>query len=322
MEITVQRGLTALLVLSCTMSACSVETVDAERAAVIDGTADTHPFVGWLKQGPHNCTATVVSNFHVLTAAHCLADELGGPVRQEMISFTLDGAEYPAHWSDVTLHPDFANNVGLDLDAPDAVIQGDYAVVGFELQLSPDYAPLASRAPLPYEQVAVWGFGRYDASDPWLYGESYRTTIEVQEIYDDFIMLYGDDPTYGMLAPGDSGGPAFNFEGEVLAVHSQLMPEDFLFSYDGREPRTEPDGAALDMRVDAVLPWLEPLIADGRTPEGDGKMDGVSGGDAEGAGGAGCAVASAAPSLSGLLPLLSVLLLARRRSRPSSGARG
>jgi hypothetical protein len=84
----------------------------------------------------------------------------------------------------------------------------------------------------------------------------------VQEIYDTYFLFYGADEDYGMVDRGDSGGPTFNGNGELIGVHSQLMPEDFLFCYDGREPRTEPGGAGLDMRVDVVRPWIEGVVGD------------------------------------------------------------
>ena len=320
--------LATALVLGCGEPGLELAT---NRSAIIDGTAASHPHVGylWTARGSL-CTATLIRESHVLTAAHCVAP-IGGQVTPGNLTFYLDGVDYPTHSSSVEVHPNYAMNVDFNKDAVDAWVRGDLAVIAFEQVIEEGHSVPLGAAPPVGDEVSQWGFGVDDSGG---YGTSHRGTTQVREVYASFFLTIADQPGYGMVQPGDSGGPSFDDQGRLVGVHSFIRTLGELYSYDEGTPKVATGREALDTRVDTAVQWVdqvvnayyggagepdgaeeptepeepEPICPEGEQCEGKGDRPGTLPPTADG-----CSVGAAPASPLALLGLL-VLAALRRRS--------
>lgn len=208
-------------------------TFEIVNGQLHDGPND-HPAVGRLNIGSAYCTATLVGQKTVLTAAHCL---FPGNTHY----FLTASASYKAQ--SVTRHPNYdPNNTIFSLTGY------DIGVVMLEEAPGITPATLSTVAPTIGMSVTLIGFGRSQkgANDQGVKRIAYNTVAKLENI--DLMTYLGSGGSTGNLCDGDSGGPSLTDHGgkEILiGVHS-LLKSTGTCGLDGS-----------DTRVDLYKSWLE-----------------------------------------------------------------
>jgi V8-like Glu-specific endopeptidase len=159
------------------------------------------------------CTATLITDDAVLTAAHCLQDDWGSPLSTDEFFFVIGDdvlaplATFEA--SDFWIHPDYN-----DLDA-----YHDLGVIVLNTPASvqvPEIEPLPINAnPLGPEFVdrVVQNVGYGVTQDDWYNSIRWWTTEPVVEIGDYEFVVFGNGVS--SVCSGDSGGPSLYGRGTV-----------------------------------------------------------------------------------------------------------
>jgi uncharacterized protein (TIGR03382 family) len=244
------RTVTGILCLVM-LAACGGEYPEtgASTAAIVNGTLDLqHPTVGllhWTTNGQRGtCTATLVGNHTLVTAAHCVSE-----VGATDFHFALNGETYVVR--STTPHPE-ASTSGTS-------VQHDVAVVTLVADALIDLGtaepiPLANVGAVSGTRLEVVGMGQTE--DPEDRGGSKRTTTNIVGRLDAWsYSLTAPNVAAGNLGSfckGDSGGPSFaTVQGKTVQVgiHSFLAGED----EEGLCSKAE----GYDFRIDPYLSWIE-----------------------------------------------------------------
>ncbi len=205
-----------------------------------------HPSVGKLIElaGSSMCTATLIGDRTVLTAAHC--------VKPGAQLFEVGGRKYQV----IAKH----RHPGYEPDS--TVINYDVGVL--RLATMPDVLPstISTREPSGGALATMVGYGRTD-DETKDSGVKRLTTHTIDRVTATELHFFGHSPTQGNICSGDSGGPSFatinGYEVQV-GVHSSSVGGC------GNEGQ--------DARVDAFAAWITTkaggdVYQDGATPVRD-----------------------------------------------------
>jgi hypothetical protein len=217
---------------------------------------DAWPAVGALvaQQGTTNiviCSATLVANDAVLTAAHC------GEALQELMDVGLDGAVIfgetvdggepnQSEVLDIVVHPDWEPRT----------FKNDLALVAISPVADVEPVPFTEEAPRPAwadDMVVGVGWGDTD-DDGGGAGVKRALTMAVTDVDVHFVYIEADGDAN--LCHGDSGGPIFRSTGgdgdevvELAAVSA--------FVYQSGDQAGCEGGAAGAVRADRAELWVE-----------------------------------------------------------------
>ncbi len=213
------------LICACTPGELFTEEQGTLRAPIVGGKTHTgHPSVGLLqRKSGYMCTATLVGQKTVLTAAHCVD-------LSTTHYFIVDGDWHSVSW--VKQHPSYD---------PDNHHTNDIAIVRLSSAIGVEPSAVSSLAPSVGQTVTLVGFGKTaeGAADS---GTKRIATNTLAHVYATTLEVYGAG---GNICNGDSGGPSFATIGgqEVqVGVHSLKLGD---CGYGG-----------VDTRVDAYEDWI------------------------------------------------------------------
>ena len=211
------------------------------RAQILDGieiSEQQFPQVGLVSNRNMSfiCTGTLVSDVHVLFAAHCTPTILNDTDG----IFQVRGIQFSS--KKITIHPDYNEaRIGYD-DANDLAIM--------ELEASPNLpaAALLNQAPQTGDEMVIVGFG-LGGSGEEVAGTAgiKRMGVTYAETISDNRIIWQYDIGEANTALGDSGGPAF-IDGAVAAVTSG-----------GSDPNVY-GSTSFSTRVDVYLDWIRSII--------------------------------------------------------------
>ena len=191
------------------------------------------------------CTATLISPFVVLTAAHCLRDDSPDPV----FEFSL-GAGRTARVTDIRVHPLFNTVDGIDLAFDVALASLDRAGAASWTDIIP--ATLRADPPVPVVEATAIGFGETSAGAGS--GRRVSGTLLVTSYVDgenangpvpDAFLEVNSGSADQMFCPEGAGGPLF-YEDQVVGVAS--------FRYVETCPEA---GPGYYVNVSRVADWIE-----------------------------------------------------------------
>ncbi len=211
----------------CTLllCACAGEAVSPSSSAIIGGAEEEgDPWVVAVARpvpgGIDLCTGTVIGPHVVLTAKHCVYDEVGGGwvatdpggMRIFLGSDLLEAGRW-VNAVDYLTTP--GNDVRADID------EGrDIALLLFDVDLAIAPREVAS-APDVGDALTIYGYGRRSpgAPSPADAGRKMRGETSVASVQD---LLLGSSGG-ASLCQGDSGGPAFDAAGRVVGINSWTL---------------------------------------------------------------------------------------------------
>ncbi len=195
------------------------------------------------------CSGTLITDSHVLTAAHC-AEFIEAANRG---TFELSGRVYGT--INVFIHPDY-NSRTLANDI--AILQLDEPVT--------DVLPSQIFRGVPFvgELLFIVGFGATGTADggsDGSFGTKRVGITTIDEVTSTLITWIFDDPTEANTAPGDSGGPGYlDIDGEWFLAS---------ITSGGTEPGAILGDVAFNTRVDAFADWIDLTVAMSTTPDPD-----------------------------------------------------
>ena len=241
----------------------SAKIIGGERAKVAD-----HPEVGAVLDQVSGtvmlmCTSTLIAPDTVLTAAHCLDEEVVGAVdavgwsrQADLTDWSAGQSDWPTDTrsaADWVIHPDWS-----------------YAALGLGLAENHDVALFFLEEPAPElplgwlptadeaedieadATVTIVGWGMTDASDATSYGTKQLGISTISELAD-YELQVGADGQSTRKCHGDSGGPTFleipgpaTVDDRVIGVTSH--------AYDTNDCLEE---GGVDTRVDWYLDWID-----------------------------------------------------------------
>lgn len=212
-----------------------------QRQAITDGTLDPgHPSVGLLlvptasgKMG--QCTATLVGERTVLTAAHCLTFH-------GTYLFQLDRAQHLVQR--VVPHP------GYDWELPEIPPDHDIGLALLETAPAEKPSAVSIDPPRPGSAIVLVGFG-VTAEGAGDGGIKRRADNVIEQVQPARFGVVGSGNGVGNLCHGDSGGPAF-----VVARGQELVAGVTSAAEGGCGT-----SRSWETRVDAYLDWIQTAAA-------------------------------------------------------------
>lgn len=207
-----------------------VETDDFESVGI----------VGSVRRGGF-CTGTMITDSHVLTAAHC------AEVIDSQTSGTFEVAGQLYRTSDIWIHPQY-NSITLANDI--AILELSEPV----LTVTPSL--IFRDEPLVGDILSIVGFGGAgngnDGSDG-TFGTKRVGVTTIDDVTDTLVSWVFDDISEANTAAGDSGGPGFiDIEGQWYIA---------CITSGGTEPDSSLGDFAFNTRVDAYADWIDETVA-------------------------------------------------------------
>jgi secreted trypsin-like serine protease len=260
------------------------------------------------------CTGTVVAPRVVLTAKHCVFEDLGGTawtaIPPSRLSIVLgdDIVGAPGDAIDVL---SIATTDGPYRDG-DGANGGDLALLSLASDVGLPPLEIAASAPTAGQAIRIVGFGYTEAGAGGLLGTRHEGSASIVAVASGTFTSEGAQWT----CTGDSGGPAIDTSGRVLGVTS-IGPRNCLVS------------SSIYTRIDQHLDLLASVgvgasEADAASglPDASAATDSglTSGADAGAASGGGCSAAAGRSSPPALVALLVAFLAVVARARTSLGA--
>lgn len=196
-----------------------------------------------------SCTATWVSDRTVLTAAHCIEENVSDPAQISIKS----GSGAGSRPSKVIMHPSYKPRGG----------GHDIAILQFAENTSKVFIPMALSQPTPGQDLTIIGFGKFDHLNGQSGGKKRIGTNKVMGIGYGGIIEFsgrispggsvgtGDDVTNSQ---GDSGGPMLvsrRVQGVSSSVNVNPTPEGKL------------QGNYESVRAPEIESWLKQLADSG-----------------------------------------------------------
>ena len=183
-----------------------------------------------------DCTATLISNDRVLTAAHCVCKGISPSVPEDCLKrsyFTLHDV-YPTDnpktrdneslvktdvhiWGDVKVHPRFMKDGWLSNDF--AMLQLDQPVTSRAKHIKPLAISYPSEEPRIGEPLLLVGFGKTGLDCQGAPQGKRSITMPLYEITT-YSKTFRIGKSGRGACPGDSGGPAINKKGHIVGVLS------------------------------------------------------------------------------------------------------
>ena len=256
MKIADHRMLSVLLTLAAVLPLSRAACEDSAAGRVINGTnvpTSQFPTVGEVGDASFfDCTGTLISPTHVLTAGHCLTGSNGQlTTSQTGGRFRLNGVVYNS--VHIFVHPAWkgGNNGDAEGEFDAIVMELDHPVPG----VTP--TPIYRQAPTVGQVLTLAGYGEqgtgatggnntFPAAGTINYG-----TTPIDIVTGTYIKWNFDKatPVESNTAPGDSGGPAF------LTVNGTLYVAGIT---NGGQLDTAAYGdQSYDTRVDAIAAWID-----------------------------------------------------------------
>lgn len=301
----------------------------AQAPPIVNGTPTTdHPSVGALmvcqKACAVLCTATLITEQHILTAAHCAEDAMAASGAVRFVVGPESSA--PQHTADIaqwTIHPEH-----------DTRSSGDAQVLVYDIAVATLAAPVDGAevlslsaevvnstwigAEITYVGYGITGDGLGDA------GTARQASVPIVD-FDNYNLYALDTDKEQNTCSGDSGGPAIRtLDGlgeAVVGVSSFVYPS----AYDTPCAGGGSGAARVDVAADFITAAAPGARFVGGSVPGDtgGDTDSDTGGDTGGGGAAdGCGRGCAAPLSAGWLGWLGGLWGLLRRAGRGSGPPG
>jgi len=219
------------LLFSCLLATACIgqapDSAGSSSAAIINGTRTTaRPWtVAVVRTGRTGtaglCTGTVIGDYVVMTAKHCVFDDSTGPYvavpRTELLVVVGHDISSAAGITRTSTVYEVRTTPGSDVDR-DITNGNDIALLLLPAPLEVGQRRPSTTAPRRGEPVTIIGFGRTMPGTPrdGDSGVKYEGTANVNRVGARVVETTGASWT----CQGDSGGPALNAEGRVIGITS------------------------------------------------------------------------------------------------------